>query len=166
MTTTFNCGTNYLAPNGFKVSINKENFANLEFFAQSIQHPDISLDPAEIGFPRLSTLPMLGESITNGVLTIEVIMDEDMNVYQEIYDWMNRATREKHTLAPQISGAQLSSYQDVTVSILTSSNNPNRSFRYVNSHPINIGGINFASTLDGTYITFPISFRFDYFEFV
>ena len=79
MTTTFNCGTNYLAPNGFKVSINKENFANLEFLAQSIQHPDISLDPAEIAFPRVTSIPMLGESVTMGALTIEVIMDEDMN---------------------------------------------------------------------------------------
>ena len=167
MATTFNCGTNYLAPNGFKVSVNKENFANLEFFAQSIQHPDISLDPAELGFPRVGVVPMLGESLTMGQLGIEVIMDEDMNVYQELYDWMIRATDQKHKLSSgEFSGAELASYQDITVSVLTSSNNPNRSFRYVNAHPINIGNVNFASTQDGTYITFPVSFRFDYFEFV
>ena len=42
--------TNFLQPTGYKVVINRKKFANLEFFAQSISHPDVSMAPAVTPF--------------------------------------------------------------------------------------------------------------------
>jgi hypothetical protein len=57
------------------------------------------------------------------------------------------------------------SYADIRISILTSHNNANRQLKYVNALPITLGDITLASTTDGQFITFPVNFRFDYFEF-
>ena len=45
-------GSNFLQPTGFKVVVNRDRFKNLEFFAQSLQHPDVSVSPAIQSFRR------------------------------------------------------------------------------------------------------------------
>ena len=39
---------NYLQPTGFKIGINRKYFPNIEYFAQSIMHPDMSVTQIEI----------------------------------------------------------------------------------------------------------------------
>lgn len=168
MSTTFDCGTNYLIPSGFRVVINRENFANLQFYAQTVQHPSADLDNVEVSYPRAGTVPFIGESITFGVLSMDVLVDENMRVYQEMYDWLVRATEETHKLQTSRfsrSAPKIASYHDVQVHILTSHNNVNHSFKYINCCPTGIGNINFQATTSEQYTTFPVSFRFDYFEF-
>jgi len=90
-----------------------------------------------------------------------------MNVYQEIYDWMRRLVEQQHkaNTGRMFSGEDdLSSYCDITVSVLTSHNNISRTIKYTNALPTSLGDITFAATQDGQYITFPATFRFDYFE--
>ena len=43
-------GMNLLQPTGFKIVINRGRFKNLEFFAQSVNHPSVSLGVAEQSF--------------------------------------------------------------------------------------------------------------------
>ena len=57
----------FLQPTGFKISINRKYFPNLEFFAQSILHPAVTATAAEIAIPRLSPgLPMPAATINYG----------------------------------------------------------------------------------------------------
>lgn len=166
---TFDCGTNYLQPSGFKVVINRREFPNLQFYAQSIAHPDASLPPSEIGFPRAS-VPFVGDTVDFGQLSMEVLLDEDMNSYRELYNWMISAVNEKHILATQSLGSgevdyTAPSYHDITVAVLSSHNNVNRQFRYLNGFPISIGNIQMNATTAEQYLSFPVTFRFDYFEF-
>lgn len=158
----FECGTNFLQPNGFRVVINRENYANLEFFAQGVQHPDLNIDTSEVNFRKATPIPFAGESLQFGQLTFDVLMDEDMNVYQELYLWFEGMVEFNHRLNITQDPTP-PSYQDITLFVLTSSNNPNRAFKYVNATPINLGNINFSATSTGEYITFPVTFRFDYF---
>ena len=42
--------------------------------------------------------------------------------------------------------------------------NVNKKFTYINAFPIDIGAINLASDAD-QFITFPVTFKYDYFTF-
>jgi len=166
---TFDCGTNYLQPTGFKVIISRRDFPNLQFYAQSINHPDVNLPATEVNFSRLQSVPFVGDKIEFGILTMDVLLDEDMNSYRELYNWMVSATSRKHRLTSEFgkgeSPYESSSYYDMTVAVLSSHNNVNRTFIYRNSFPTSVGQIPFAATSAEPYISFPVTFRFDYFDF-
>lgn len=164
------CATNFLQPSGFRITISKNRTPYLAFMAQSIQHPAMDVPPVEIPFRRARQVPFTGESVEFGAVTMEVILDENMNVYGEIYNWLENAIETPHKLTQGVSyktnSSQLSDYQDISVQILNSANNKTRSFAYRNAFPVTLGDINLAATNEETFITCPISFRFDYFEFL
>lgn len=165
--TDFTCNTNYLQPTGFKITISKENYPYLSFFAQSIQHPSLEVEPVELGYKRLSNMPFIGEKITNGQVVIEALLDEEMGIYQEVYNWLNRMVEEPHQLNTSLTeSGQIPDYCDMRIEILTSSNNKNRTIKYVNSFPVSLGDIQMAATNEDTYLTLPLTFRFDYFDFL
>ena len=164
----FTCNTNYLSATGFKVIISRAEYPHLQFFAQEVAHPSVDLPATDASFRRIASVPFPGDAIAYGTLSMTVIMDEQMGVYEEIYSWLTRLVNEKHK--PQTGnlfpGNELASYADLRLSVLTSHNNPNRQFKYVNVLPVSLGTIAFTSTGDGSYITFTVDFRFDYFELV
>ena len=166
------CQTNFLQPTGFKVTISKENYPYLSFMAQQIMHPAMDVPAVEVPFRRMRGVPMSGDTVEFGMVTIDCILDEDMNVYGEIYNWLERSIETKHNLQGagvlynKPTGTELSDYADIRMQILSSANNANREFVYRNGFPVTLGDINFSSTTEETFITCPISFRFDYFEFL
>lgn len=167
---TFDCGTNYLQPNGFRVVINRRNFPNLQFYAQSVSHPDVNLPSAEIAFSRISSVPYLGDATEYGTLVLEVLLDEDMNSYRELYNWMQTATDTKHHLGSNVlstanEAIKDPSYYDITVAVLSSHNNVNRKFKYLNAFPTSIGQIQMNATTSEQFLSFQTTFRFDFFEF-
>lgn len=168
MTNTVDCGTNYLAPSGFRVTIDRKNFPNLQFYAQTVQHPNATLNAVEVGYRR-SPIGLVGDTIDFSTLTMDVLLDEEMRSYNELYNWMESAVEQKHnnsaTNLLKTNNTATPSYYDITVSVLSSHNNVIRSFRYINAFPIDIGSINFSASDQENFITFPATFRFDYFEF-
>lgn len=166
MAETFDCGNNYLEASGFKVLINRKNYPALQFYAQSYQHPDMNLNPTEVGYPRVSRVAYVGESIEFGTLSMDVLMDENMMSYRELYNWVERCVETEHKNPNSLNHDELQFYYDITVTVLTSHNNTNKTFKYVNCFPTSIGAINFTAQDQGEYITYPVTFRFDYFEFL
>lgn len=162
----FTCDTNYLQPSGFKVTISKSRFPYLAFFAQTIQHPSMEINSTDLGYKRMSSIPFIGDAIEFGTVTMEVILDEKMQVYNEIYNWLQNMVESKHKLFSISTDTELSDYCDIRVNILNSANNSSREIKYVNAFPVTLGDIQLASTNDETYITVPMSFRFDYFDFL
>ena len=77
---------NYLQPTSFKLVLDRRNYPNLEFFCQSITHPGMILNPVELGIPRLSGIPIAGESLTFNELSTNIILDENMQGYGEMYN--------------------------------------------------------------------------------
>ena len=162
--------TNYLQPNSFKMTINRKNFPNLEFFCQSVLHPDMNMPPAELQYQRIANIPMPGDKITFGELTCMIILDEQLNSYSEMYHWMQRMVEtpqgsrisDKNRLIDNVPPT----HADITISILSSSNNVTRQIRYIDCIPVGLGNIQFVSTASGdSFITYPASFRFSYFDF-
>lgn len=164
------CQTNFLQPTGFKVVVSKNRLPYLSFMSQSVTHPSMELEATEIGRPRIGSVPFIGDAIQFGSVTLDVILDEQMNVYGEIYNWMEQIVETKHNLNSGVlykkDDKTLSDYCDIRIQILTSSNNTNREFQYVNAFPISLGDVQLAATNEDTYITAPMTFRFDYFEFL
>jgi len=168
--TDFTCDTNYLAPTGFKITVSRENFPNLQFYAQQVMHPSMELAAVDVPYRRAS-VAVTGDTVSFGMLSMDILMDESMNTYEELFQWMERMVETPHrpnTGRLLAGGAiqEIAHYCDIRVQVLTSGNNVAREIKYVNTFPISLGDITFASTNDGQFITFPVSFKFDYFDFV
>lgn len=152
---------NFLQPTGFKVVVLRKRFKNLEFFAQSVQHPDLSVAPSVAPFRNTNAL-LPGDKLEYGTLTIDAIMDENMNVYKEMHSWLNDTVKSKFTSPSSITSQnQDVSVYDISLMVLSSHNNAIDTIRYKDAFPINIGTVNFQSTADAIqYITFPITFAY------
>jgi hypothetical protein len=154
---------NYLQPTNFKLVIDRKNFGNLEFFAQTVQHPSISITPAELPYKR-ANIYEAGDKVSFGELGATIILDEDMNSYIEMYNWIERLLEQKNRTPTAKTSSLLPSTADITVSVLSSHNNGNKKIRYIDCIPTLLGDINFEATTDTIqYLTFPVSFRFSYF---
>lgn len=167
-TDTFDCGTNYLEPTGFRVVINRQTVPNLQFYAQAIQTPDVSINPTEVSYPRVGRVGFVPESLEYGILSMDVLLDENMQSYREMYNWAERSVQAQHRLNYNSADDRLEDhfYADIDVHILTSHNNKNRSFKFRNAFPTTVGSIPLSAVSSGEYITFQTTFRFDYFDFI
>ena len=158
---------NLFQPTGFKLIIDRKNYPNLEFFAQTVNHPGATLNATELPFSRIGSVPMPGDTLTFGELSVTILLDEDFNSYTEMYNWMIRIlqTEQKSAYKASQTEGELSSATDISVIALTSHNNANKKIRYVDAFPTTVGDINFEATNSSVeFLTFPISFRFSYFE--
>lgn len=153
--------TNFLQPTGFKVVVLRKRFTNLEFFAQSVQHPDVNVSPAVVQF-RGTNANMPGDKLEYGTLTIDAIMDENMNVYKEMHTWLKSTVENKYKQPSlvKVDDQDMSVY-DISLMVLSSHNNTLNTIRYKSAFPISIGSVNLQSTADAVqYITVPITFAY------
>lgn len=162
--------TNLLQPTSFKMVINRKMFPNLEFFCQSFTHPDVSVPAAEMAYRRIASIPFAGDKFTFGELSCMVILDEEMNSYREMLNWLER-TIEVNQVTPVNANKTPNynesppTYSDITLSILSSKNNVVREIRYIDCMPTGLGSINFEAMAGGDqFITYPVTFRYTYFE--
>ena len=106
--------TNLLQPSGFKLVIDRKKFSNLTWFAQSVDHPSVGLPPANTSFRRLTEVPMTGDKLEFPEVSFNIILDENMAAYDEIYEWMKRLTQTKHTPQSESSEEAPPSECDIT----------------------------------------------------
>tara|TARA_R110000868_G_scaffold94549_1_gene260786 strand:+ start:4083 stop:4469 length:387 start_codon:yes stop_codon:yes gene_type:complete len=128
----------------------------------------MEVEPVELGYKRIQNLPFIGHAINNGQLVMEALIDEEMGLYAEVYNWLSRMVETKHTLNTGLVKPSdgIPDYCDIRVEVLTSSNTANRTIKYVNAFPVSLGDVQLAATNEETFLTIPLSFRFDYFEFI
>ena len=156
---------NYLQPTGYKVTIDRKYYPNLEFFCQTFQHPGMSQNALEVPIPRLAGLPFEGEKLMFGELVLTVIVDEALESYSELYSWMDDLVNNVHVPTFERTATKSSSSSDISVGILNSHNNVSKTLRYINCVPTLLGDLNFETIAGGeSFLTFPASFRFAYFE--
>ena len=158
---------NYMQPTSFKLVIDRRNSPNLEFFCQNVTHPGMIMNPVELPVRRLAGLPFPGDTLTFNELSTNILLDENLESYTEMFDWIRRLL-ENNMFDRNPSGkSSQPNYADITLSILSSHNNQTKQVRYIDCVPTSLGDINFESTASGQeFITFAASFRFNYFELV
>jgi hypothetical protein len=156
-----------LQPTGFRIIIDRENYPNFEFFAQSLAHPGVDLNPAVAPFSRVDVY-YPGDKLTYPPVNISVVMDENMASYNEIYQWMERLvekpSKDKKTLN---DSTNIPLVGDLTVIVLSSHNNQNKQIKYYSAFPTNLSTISLdAAAGDVPPITYTADFRFDYWELI
>ena len=131
--TNLTSNINMLSPTGFKLIINREKFANTEFFITSFGIPSVTSGEVQTNFRnRIGYTP--GEAITFDTLSLRFAIDEDMTNYTEMFNWLksNTDTTERH---------------DMILSVMSSHNNVNKQFQFKESFPTSLSGVEFLSLI-------------------
>ena len=76
---------NFLSPVGFKFTLAK--YPKVDFFSNSARIPELSLGTA-IEPSYLKDIDIPGEKLTYGDLTIRFLVDENMENYVSVYNWL------------------------------------------------------------------------------
>ena len=174
-TTTITCplpsNINPLSPNGFMFSIQK--LPELNFFAQSVNLPGITLGSPEFGNP-FQTQPIPGESLTYDQLTVQFLVDETMANYQAIYNWIVALgfpnDYEQYTTfisddARGITSELATNYSDATLQILSANNQVAKTVQFIDLFPIALDSLQFAGTnTDVQYLIGNATFRYGYYK--
>jgi len=160
---------NFLQPTGFKVVIDRKNYPNLEYFVQSTNLPGVSSPAVEIGYPR-ANIHMTGGQLDYDEITMDIILDENMDAYTEMYSWMERNAETKQTTLISDIGkyntqADAPTTSDITLLVLSSHNNKTKKITYRDCIPVQLGAVQLMSNVaDVQYIILPVTFSFTYFE--
>lgn len=165
-----------LNANNFRLLIDK--VPTVEYFCQSVTIPSMTFAetvmPSRVGVDAYFP----GDKIEFGTMNVTFLVDEDMQNYKEMYDWMDAILPIKDgsdyatiTDSQRISTGELSSinnalaeYSQITLVVNTNKNIPNRFFKFYDCFPTSLGEITFQAGADGQPITCDISFRFTYFD--
>ena len=145
---------NMLSPGNFKVTIDSNEFANLEFFCTTANVPGISTGAILQGFKNTKAY-FPGETIEYSQFSISFIVDEELKNYTEMYDWITTNS----TVAPK--------FKDVTLSIQTNKNTVNKQLLFHDSFPVSLGDLSFTTQDTAVdYLTCDVTFQYNKFEFV
>jgi hypothetical protein len=127
------------------------------------------MNPVEMPYKQLSGIPFTGAKLTYNELSANLILDENLSSYDEMYNWMRRLLTQEEipAIKRNFRTKVVPTYSDIVVSILSSHNNKTKQIKYIDCIPIALGDITFESTATGTeFVTFAISFRFSYFDLI
>ena len=136
--------TNYLSPVSFKVIIDR--LPNIEFFTQKFTSPSISMSPVEQLSP-LHRMYQTGDRLEYSEFELSFVVDENMNNYREILNWMEGLGSPENS--DQFKNLQASKYgtvSDITVIVESSARNNNLKFTFSDCFPISISGVNLDVT--------------------
>ena len=178
----------YASPTQFKFSINQ--LPKVEFFTVSANIPDITLSDVVIPTP-FKPIPVLGQNLTYGNLNITFIVDEFLENYRELHEWLtgigfpkdrkqfsefrsNTANRGTASPTPVADVGKVgksipdaSMFSDATLTILSNKNNPIVEVRFANMYPVSLGALEFTQQAgDVEYLTVQADFTYQIYEIV
>jgi len=154
---------NYFSPLEFRVSIKR--LPNVEFFTQRSMIPSINTTPIQQP-TRFNPIFRTPDQVSFSNLDLTFIIDEDMNNYTEIFDWMiASAFPENHEQFRRIADSEDGLFSDISVIVLNSKKNSNIEISYTNCFPISLSDIQLNTTdQDVTYPEATCSFQYDTFS--
>jgi hypothetical protein len=152
---------------GYRFQIKK--LPNVNFFLQEVSVPDITLPSTQQPTPFVS-VPVPGDHLEYSPLDISFKVDEDLNNYIEIHNWIRglgfpESTVEYGNLArkPRVSGEGI--YSDASLIITTNLKNPNIEVIFEDAYPVYLGKISLNTTdTDVKFVTCNARFAYTKFE--
>tara|TARA_R100000005_G_C4975087_1_gene186756 strand:- start:1014 stop:1508 length:495 start_codon:yes stop_codon:yes gene_type:complete len=160
----YNINENYLEPTGFKMVLDRKFYPKTEYFVTSVTHPEVSLPGVAVPFKSITT-HQPGERLQFGELIVNVILDEDLVNYTEMYEILKESIQvnDINRLTRDVTQKPLD--MDLKLYTLTSKNNVNKEITYYDARLTSIGEIALESTrADIQYFSVPLAFEFSYFE--
>ena len=179
----------YASPVQFRFKCSK--LPLVEFFCQSANIPGIGLGETTQDTP-LRDIPIPGEKVTYQDLAISFLVDENLNNYKEIHDWIiGIGFPQNHTQFSDLralssdrfpgttastaaTGTSIAKplpesgiYSDATLTILNSKNIAKTEIRFHNIYPTSLGALSYSvQASDVNYLTAAVDFSYMYYEIV
>ena len=176
----------YSSPTQFRFMINQ--LPKVQFFTTAANIPDLSLGEAVIPTPY-KDIPIMGDKITFGNLDVSFIVDEHLENYVSIHNWLigigfpknrqqfssfrsdtsNNPTSAKTVSVDRVGNAtpDRGMYSDATLTILSNKNNPLVEVRFTDIFPVSLSALSYDNAAtDVDYLTAQISFRYKLYEIV
>lgn len=149
---------NFLSPIGFRFTIKR--LPNVSFYVQGATIPGLSMSPTQVQTP-FKTLSFAGDKLQHEPFSVTVRLDEYMESYNEIFDWLVKATKnDSYDQYRQLANSDDGVYSDASLIILDSRGNPSLEVHFKDVFPISIGSVTFDTTqTDVNYVTSEISFE-------
>lgn len=165
---------NFLSPIGFKFTLDKK--PKIDFFCNSANIPGINLGVAVQPSP-LKALPVPGETLTFDDLTIRFMVDEDMENYLEVWNWLFQfgfpeSFEQYQRLLDEDENSRgiqnaISGMSDGSLIIYNSNYNPNLKVVYKDLFPISLGPVVFDSTMaEVKYATAEVIFKYTIYDII
>ena len=135
--TTTPANRSFLSNNKFDFILRR--IPNFTYFVQAVNLPSLSLQSTTINTP-FSALSVPGNQISFGTLSLTFIVDEDMESWLELYNWIVQLGNPKGynkvgTLTGK-PGSVTSTTSDATLFIKSNSNNANLKFEFVDVYSV------------------------------
>ena len=163
--------TNFLSPLGAKFSIKK--LPTVNFFIQSVSIPSISVGEIPVGTPFSAKIQMPGDLVMFGDLVLTFRVDENMENYLEVYNWIRSITRidnftDDGTGWTGEAGGSMGDdkvFSDATLTILNSAMNSNKEVLFTDVYPTGLMDLPFSTTLsDVDYVECTATFKYRKFD--
>ena len=154
---------NYLSPLGFKFTMNR--LPNIEYFAQSFEFPLLSLNETNGIQTPFNKLIIAGDHLTFDYFSITFKIDENMQSYFEIFDWMVALGKpdsfdQYSTLVSTTTTQSQAIMSDADLIILNSTMEPNLKITFLDCLPVHLSGFKLDSTADDVqYLTATAEFK-------
>ena len=179
----------YASPVQFRFKCSK--LPTVEFFCQSANIPGISIGSASMP-TGLKDIPIPGEKVTYQDLAISFLIDENLNNYKEIHDWIIAlGFPQNHTqfadlqtagadrypgstsgaIVPEtniaVPLAEGGTYSDATLTVLNSKNIAVTEIRFNNIFPTSLGSLSYdVQASDVNYLQASVDFSYMYYDIV
>ena len=170
---TVPASTSTLNPSGFFFSIQK--FPEISYFIQEAPLPGISLGQA-LQVSSVHDIKTPGETLEYQDITISFLVDEYMDNYKAIHDWMvGLGFPEQHKQfrdfmsdsrnAAAYKGSDASrSVSDCFLTIMNNDNVASHRFSFVDAFPTELSGLTFQSTAsDVQYLVATVTLAYSYY---
>lgn len=182
----------YASPIQFRFTCAK--LPTVEFFCQTANIPSITLGTADVE-TSLKSIPFPGDKLTYGDLNVSFLVDENLNNYKELHDWLTGlgfpqshsqfssllATGHDRFPSSKVGTASVSSdvgrttapldegasYSDATLTVLNSKNIAKTEIRFHNVYPTQLGGLSYdIKASDVDYLQVNATFAYMFYEIV
>ena len=179
----------YASPIQFRFKMTK--LPEVEFFVQTANIPGISLGSTSFETP-LKDIAGVGDKVTYQTLDVSFLVDENLNNYKELHDWITGigfpqdhkqfsdllATGSDRFPGSTASTAAVGSgtpaplseggiYSDATLTVLNSKNIAKTEIRFQNVYPVTLGGLSYdIKANDVSYLQVNASFNYMYYDIV
>lgn len=155
-----------LSPNSFQFGI--QRLPNVNWTIQEVSLPGVTLGDSSRNYSTgKASIP--GDNLEYNELSVTFVVDESLNNWREIYNWMRGLAPTKLGDDNQYTDLKKSDYNvvsDGSLIILTNSSNPNITVSFKDLYPMSISDVSLRITdpsIDP--LTSTVTFRYSYMEF-
>ena len=156
---------NFLSGVGFKFNLTK--FPKVDFFSNSARIPELSLELAQQA-SYLKNIAVPGERLTFGDFTLRFLVDENMENYISVYNWLTglgfpETTKEFADIIKDSDGQTdpKEAFCDGTLRILNSNYREVAKVKFNDLFPISLTSLDFdATNTDIQFFTAEATFKY------